>query len=346
MQLRSPGFLNASDVAIGTQWAFSSTVAKSCLENAKDVGELIGTGYVARDMMQIVDALQEDGLLRFWGFSYGTALGATVAALFPDRMDKLVLDGVLNPRDYYAGRVAEQVTDSDASYDGFFTGCVAKPDRCVLAQNGTTAQELKAKIYELLATLKYQPIAAGSSATTDIIDYNAVKGLITASMYTPELWPLLARGLNGILTSNYTAFFEVVALQTSSSAVYPNGGFESTLGIRGSDVRPRSNDFNDAYPLVEETLVKSRIFGDYLSTPALAFLQWPFKAKGGYAGDFQDIKTRNPILFVGNRFDPFTPLVSAQNASASFVGSVVLEHGGYGVSPYVASSSVSYELTS
>lgn len=42
--------------------------------------------------------------LRCAGFSYGTALGVTVAAMFPDRMDKVVLDGVLNPTQYYEGR--------------------------------------------------------------------------------------------------------------------------------------------------------------------------------------------------------------------------------------------------
>ena len=73
-------------------------------------------------MMQIVDALEgKDGLLKYWGWlsvdtsivapltdalgiSYGTALGATAAAMFPDRMDKVVLDGVLNMDQYYAGK--------------------------------------------------------------------------------------------------------------------------------------------------------------------------------------------------------------------------------------------------
>lgn len=35
------------------------------------------------------------------GLSYGTTLGATVAAMFPDRIDKLILDGVMNPHEYY-----------------------------------------------------------------------------------------------------------------------------------------------------------------------------------------------------------------------------------------------------
>lgn len=34
----------------------------------------------------------------------GTALGATVAAMFPDRIDKMILDGVVNPHLYYHGK--------------------------------------------------------------------------------------------------------------------------------------------------------------------------------------------------------------------------------------------------
>lgn len=82
----------------------------------------MSTAFIARDMMQIVDALGEDGLLRYYGsylpffeciaelkwlplgFSYGTVLGATVAAMFPDRMDKVVLDGVVNIHEWLNGR--------------------------------------------------------------------------------------------------------------------------------------------------------------------------------------------------------------------------------------------------
>lgn len=37
------------------------------------------------------------------GLSYGTLLGATVAAMFPDRIGAMVLDGVINPFEYYWG---------------------------------------------------------------------------------------------------------------------------------------------------------------------------------------------------------------------------------------------------
>lgn len=38
---------------------------------------------------------------RLVGLSYGTTLGATVTAMFPDRVDKVILDAVQNPHEYY-----------------------------------------------------------------------------------------------------------------------------------------------------------------------------------------------------------------------------------------------------
>lgn len=35
------------------------------------------------------------------GFSYGTTLGATLVSMFPDKVDKVILDGVQNPHEYY-----------------------------------------------------------------------------------------------------------------------------------------------------------------------------------------------------------------------------------------------------
>lgn len=71
-------------------------------------------------MERIVDALGEDGLLRYWGkqfccynwlssnmgflgFSYGTALGATFSLMFPEKVDKVILDGNVNVEEYWSG---------------------------------------------------------------------------------------------------------------------------------------------------------------------------------------------------------------------------------------------------
>ncbi|KAJ2967649.1 hypothetical protein NUW58_g10403 [Xylaria curta] len=97
---------NASNVARGQIWAAGKNHADACAEypEAQERAPLIGTTFTARDAMQIVDAVEEDGLLRYWGFSYGTDLGTMLAALFPDRVEKVIIDAVFNPNQYFYER--------------------------------------------------------------------------------------------------------------------------------------------------------------------------------------------------------------------------------------------------
>lgn len=84
-------------------WATAGATAGICVTqgNGEAIGELVGTAFTARDMARVAEVLDDDSLIRYWGFSYGTLLGATIAAMFPERVDRMVLDGVLNPHEYY-----------------------------------------------------------------------------------------------------------------------------------------------------------------------------------------------------------------------------------------------------
>jgi len=55
---------------LGRTWAVSSTYSEICAINnpeALERGSLIGTSYSARDLKQIAEALEDDGLVRYWG---------------------------------------------------------------------------------------------------------------------------------------------------------------------------------------------------------------------------------------------------------------------------------------
>jgi hypothetical protein len=58
---------NSTDVALGRLWARGEINANICFKKANETGRLIGTAFVARDLISVVDALDEDGLLRYWG---------------------------------------------------------------------------------------------------------------------------------------------------------------------------------------------------------------------------------------------------------------------------------------
>lgn len=75
-------------------FARDSAFSQACEANANGTNILshLSTASHARDMLEILDQLGEDQL-KFWGFSYGTILGGTFAALYPDRVGRLVSDG-------------------------------------------------------------------------------------------------------------------------------------------------------------------------------------------------------------------------------------------------------------
>lgn len=65
--LRAPFATKASDTALGQVWAEAKNRADACAHAQNETGSLIGTAFTARDIMQVVDALEEDGKLRWWG---------------------------------------------------------------------------------------------------------------------------------------------------------------------------------------------------------------------------------------------------------------------------------------
>jgi pimeloyl-ACP methyl ester carboxylesterase len=94
--------------------ARAKALSESCgkVAAAVEVGRFVGTRSVARDMLEITEASWkrrgEDGRrkgLKYWGFSYGSVLGATFAGMFPDRVERVVLDGSYYPPLSVAGVV-------------------------------------------------------------------------------------------------------------------------------------------------------------------------------------------------------------------------------------------------
>lgn len=73
---------NDSDTALRWLWARGEADNNICRVqgNGDKTAELIGTAFVARDMMHIVDALGEDGMLRYWG-DEGTAAESRLGML-------------------------------------------------------------------------------------------------------------------------------------------------------------------------------------------------------------------------------------------------------------------------
>jgi pimeloyl-ACP methyl ester carboxylesterase len=75
----------------------AATLARGCTIFGGDRLATASTANVARDLDVLRQRLGED-TLTYVGYSYGTVLGATYGALFPDNVRAMVLDGTLDPR--------------------------------------------------------------------------------------------------------------------------------------------------------------------------------------------------------------------------------------------------------
>lgn len=363
---------NASDVAIPQTWAASKVLADQCLDVEQDIGDFIGTASVARDLMSIVDAIEDDGMLRYWGeycpmethglfmfitkiccvtgLSYGATLGQTVAAMFPDRVDRIVVDAVQNVHEYYYGLAdIEEWADSDKLFSAIWSTCLdAGAELCPLAASWESASKLEAAVWDLTYSLKHSPLAVGTKKSV-FLDYQTIKGLWASSLYNPNTWPVTASIVDKLLKNQIDDELHellVAALPLTIKAKISAAITNMVLnGIHCSDRIPRTNNLEDMQPVWDELYSTSRVQGDIQVVAASACAQWRFNAQDRYEGGFENVTTHHPMLLIGNTLDGHTPLKSAYNASAIFQDSVVLQIDGYGHGSTSARSACAYNLT-
>jgi hypothetical protein len=167
------------------------------------------------------------------------------------------------------------------------------------------------------------------------LDIQTLGTAVSGALYSPPTWPILAGWLYGIFEKNVTLYNQglpVLGLPQPVREPFPElSQIETIPSIRCSDVLLRSSSVSpEPAAIAEALLAQSPHVGSSVATSqSLLCPQWPFKAKEQYSGNF-DVETKNPILFVGNFFDPITSLDAARNASATFSGSGLLVHSGYG----------------
>ncbi|KXT15525.1 hypothetical protein AC579_3401 [Pseudocercospora musae] len=343
---------NASDTALGTTWAGADLAAAMCKRNGNNTGSRIGTAFTARDLISVVDALGEDGMLRYWGLSYGTTLGATVASMFPDRIDKIILDAVQNPHEYYHALADfEEWSQTDYVFSSIFTHCVGVgPEICPLASLNETATELENMYWTFLYDLKYNPIPIKDADL--IVDYTTVKSFVVNLLYSIDGWP----AFTNILFAIFTAESEKDVATALSSMLLAGGasptlveqtiGLSSWAGIHCGDRFPRTENFSDMLDVYSELTDISHTFGDVLIAREMTCARWEFEAKERYSGNFAAKLPNSPMLLIGNTGDAFTPIKSAYNVSSGFEGSRVLEIEGFGHTSTSVPSSCTLEHVS
>lgn len=137
-----------------------------------------GTVATAQDMLHYIQLRAKDtgkspesAKLWYYGISYGTALGGTFAALYPDRVERMILDGVLSLENEFTANWEGSLADGDKAARFWFQRCFeAGPELCAFSQNATSWQQLEQRYLSMLEHLKENPIGLGDPLSQTILD--------------------------------------------------------------------------------------------------------------------------------------------------------------------------------
>ena len=298
--------------------------ATECSTKNADILEFIGTNNSARDMDSIRAALGEE-TISYFGFSYGSELGATWATLFPDTVRAAVLDGAADPTAGYIESGLQQSVGFESSLATFLQQCSDDPS-CEFHNDGNAEQAFD----QLMMALDEQPVPS-SEGRPDVNLQVAISGVFQA-MYSDQLWQQLAQALkdaqggNGAgllqLYDDYYARNEDGTYDNSLEAFQTIFCMDTTERLTVAEEDAAVPQFQAAAPRLSPGTTGSYFCTFYPET------QDPrVDITGAGAG---------PILVMGTTGDPSTPLDSTRRMADSLEdGRLVIvtanQHTGYGV---------------
>ncbi|KAH8894715.1 hypothetical protein GQ53DRAFT_625425, partial [Thozetella sp. PMI_491] len=286
-------------------------------EQVEPISAYVSTASVARDMLEIVDQVDKlrrstlnttkscNGTsvprLQYYGLSYGTHLGNTFASMFPGRVGRMILDGVVDSDDYVQVSLPRvNLLDFDKIVDVFYDTCHNQTD-CPLKQDGdSSGGDIRKRVDAHIASLDLEPA------------------------------PLLAMVLAAALQGQYAAVAEFLLPDGHS----PDNS-ESGLHILCAD-SANATGYNLTFwsDYIKDIEDQSPLFGPAWANYKFTCSGWRITPNFQYTGPFgtpppktgkPDPKAPSaPLLFFSNRLDPVTPLRNALRMSSLHPNSSVV----------------------
>jgi pimeloyl-ACP methyl ester carboxylesterase len=146
------------------------------------------TTDIVADFESLREALHAEQV-SFYGASYGTYIAQVYATLHPERLDKLVLDGVVDPRDVWYDANAAQNVAFEKPLSQFFRWAARGHSELHL---GRTAAQVEKTYYRVLRRLERRPLPGFGAA--DLADVALGAG------YVRFLWPEVGAALSELVT--------------------------------------------------------------------------------------------------------------------------------------------------
>ena len=274
-------------------------IAQRCEERGSPLFAFMGTTNAARDM-DIVRAVLGDPAFNYLGLSYGSFLGAVYAELFPDRVGRMVLDGILSPRADAVEIAREQAGGLERAAERFMADCLEQSD-CPFTG---TVDDGMAQMRAFIDAASEQPIP--TSLDRELNGALAAYAILL-HLYFPDIdYPILREGLGDAITKNDgTALLEALDLRLNRSpdGVYQDNSTDAYYAVTCLDL-PFDPTTNDVEALAKEWESFAPTFGPDIALSLLTCADWPATDEDRVYS--VTAKGSAPILVVSVTDDPVT----------------------------------------
>jgi pimeloyl-ACP methyl ester carboxylesterase len=313
----------------------------NCAQRGGRIGDHMATADVARDLDVLRDAVG-DAKLNYAGVSYGTFLGQTYANMFPNNVRAMIIDGVLDPIAWTTGAGNGSTVPfstrlrsdqgAQATLDEFFRLCDAGGTRCAFAPDSA------ARFAALGSLLKAHPAEVTfPDGSTGVVNYSNLIGMTLGAMYDSSSWEDFAAALADLESqaSSATLGVRLQAFWHPTNAYITKRGFPHYRNlVEGFPaVACADSDNPHSYSAWSTNGAAAEAafgyFGRIWTWVSSICAAWPTTDADRYTGPFNH-NTANPVLVIGNLFDPATRYQGAVIASNLLPNSRLLTVHGWG----------------
>jgi len=299
-----------------------------CVERNGEMLKYISTESSARDMDSIRAALGEEKI-SYFGFSYGSELGATWVTLFPETVRAAVFDGASDPNANGFDQAMAQLKGFEQQLEAFLAEC-AKRRTCAINNDGDPAALFDNLVEKI--DLEPVPTSPGRTPVTQGVFYTAV----VQAMYSNTLWPRLEAALAAALRNEGSLLLALYDdyYQRQADGTYGNE-LEAFLAISCLD-DPEGSTVADIDADVPKFAAAAKRLGENFGY-GYACALWPYRVDNRVTVTG---KGAGPIVVIGTTGDAATPLESTRKAARSLEGGVLVvveadRHTGYGLNTCV-----------